>query len=106
MLHPTTSFSLLVGGDNLGLITKWYAYERLLQEVRLYVYPRPDYPIAEELLRGLSGDICICRDAPEIQLAATDIRRAALEGIDLREETACPELWEELVAQLQELDTN
>ena len=105
MLHPTTSFSLLVGGDNLGLITKWYAYERLLREVRLYVYPRPDYPIDEELLRGLSGDIYICRDAPEIQLAATDIRRAALEGIDLREETACPELWEELVAQLRELDT-
>ena len=54
----------------------------------------------------MSGDIYICRDAPEIELAATDIRRAALEGIDLREETACPELWEELVAQLQVLDTN
>ena len=106
MLHPTTSFSLLIGGDNLGLITKWYAYERLLREVRLYVYPRPDYPIDEELLGGMSGDIYICRDAPEIQLAATDIRRAALEGVDLREETACPELWEELVAQLRELDTN
>jgi len=106
MLHPTTTFSLLIGGDNLGVITRWYDYERLLREVRLYVYPRPDYPISGEQLQGLEAEIHICRDAPEIQLAATDIRRAALRGEDLRDETACPELWEELVEQLRALDKN
>ena len=37
-------------------------------------------------------------------LSATELRDAALSGLDRRAETAVPSLWEELRAQLIQLD--
>ena len=39
--HPTHSFVLLMGADNLAGLPHWRAADRLLQELDLYVYPRP-----------------------------------------------------------------
>jgi hypothetical protein len=44
-------------------------------------------------------------EAPQMDLAATELREAALRGEDRSAETAVPELWEELRAQLLSLQS-
>lgn len=44
-------------------------------------------------------------EAPQMDLAATDLREAALRGEDLSGETAVPELWVELRTQLLSLQS-
>jgi nicotinate-nucleotide adenylyltransferase len=40
--HPTHTFSLLMGGDNLEHFEKWKNYETILENYKIYVYKRPD----------------------------------------------------------------
>jgi nicotinate-nucleotide adenylyltransferase len=62
--HPTHDFVLLMGGDNLAGLPRWREAARLLQEIDLYVYPRPgtalpplaDFPRAKVFARHF-GDV-------------------------------------------------
>ena len=103
LLHPDCHFSLFIGSDNLQLLGRWYDYERLLATTPLHVYPRPGYDIHPGDLARLGGQIHLHPDAPEMLLSATELREAALSGLDRRAETAVPSLWEELRAQLIQL---
>ena len=38
--YPDTEFSLLMGEDNLRTLHKWYNYDYLLTNYRIFVYPR------------------------------------------------------------------
>ena len=80
------------------------ADERLPATTPLHVYPRPGYDIHPEDLSRLGGEIHLHPEAPEMLLSATELREAALSGLDRRAETAVPSLWEELRAQLIQLD--
>lgn len=104
LLHPDCHFSLFIGSDNLQLLDRWYDYERLLATTPLHVYPRPGYDIHPEDLARLGGEIHLHPEAPEMLLSATELREAALSDLDRRAETAVPSLWEELRAQLIQLD--
>ena len=104
LLHPDYHFSLFIGSDNLQLLDRWYDYERLLATTPLHVYPRPGYDIHPEDLSRLGGEIHLHPEAPEMLLSATELREAALSDLDRRAETAVPSLWEELRAQLIQLD--
>ena len=104
LLHPNCHFSLFIGSDNLQLLDRWYDYERLLATTPLHVYPRPGYDIHPEDLSRLGGEIHLHPEAPEMLLSATELREAALSDLDRRAETAVPTLWEELRAQLIQLD--
>ena len=106
LLYPEYDFSLLIGSDNLRLIDRWYDYQRLLKTIPLHVYPRPGYPMEDILPTALPGaTIYLHPEAPQMDLAATDLREAALRGEDLSGETAVSELWEELRAQLLSLQS-
>ncbi len=37
---PEHNFSLLIGGDNVKIISKWKDYRRILDEFTVYAYPR------------------------------------------------------------------
>ena len=106
LLYPEYDFSLLIGSDNLRLIDRWYDYQLLLKTIPLHVYPRPGYPMEDILPTALPGaTIYLHPEAPQMDLAATDLREAALRGEDLSGETAVPELWEELRTQLLSLQS-
>ena len=106
LLYPEYDFSLLIGSDNLRLIDRWYDYQRLLKTIPLHVYPRPGYPLEDIRPTALPGaTIYLHPEAPQMDLAATDLREAALRGEDLSGETAVPELWEELRTQLLSLQS-
>lgn len=101
--HPELDFSLLIGGDNLEGITRWYHWEELLRSTQLYVYPRGEEPLLmPELPEGARVPI-LCQDAPRSSLSASQLRAAALRGEDRRRESAVPELWDDFVHQVQAL---
>ena len=106
LLYPEYDFSLLIGSDNLRLIDRWYDYQRLLRIIPLHVYPRPGYPLEDIDPAALpEAMLHLHPEAPQMDLAATELREAALSGEDRSAETAVPELWEELRAQLLSLQS-
>ena len=39
-IHPSYTFSIIMGADNLSSIDKWKNYEEIIQNHSIYVYPR------------------------------------------------------------------
>ena len=72
--HPQHEFCLIMGSDNLQSLKMWKNSEIIMNDFRLLVYPRPDYPIEEK-----SENIHIV-EAPLMQISSTFIRQAISEG--------------------------
>ena len=77
---PEKSFSLIMGGDNLNTFHKWKNYETILQNHKLYVYPR---------LATMPGSLDNHENvnlvgAPIMQISSSFIRNAIKEGKDVR----------------------
>jgi nicotinate-nucleotide adenylyltransferase len=68
--HPTHTFSLLMGGDNLEHFEKWKNYETILENYKIYVYKRPDAS-NQNLLNHPNINIL---DVPMIEISSTLIR--------------------------------
>jgi nicotinate-nucleotide adenylyltransferase len=69
--YPEYDFSLLVGGDNLSGIQRWYKYQRVIDDYGLIVYPRPGYS-TEEFKDKPNVQII---EAPFLNISATEIRK-------------------------------
>ena len=78
--HPTHTFVLLMGADNLPSLPRWQEAVRLLSEVDIYVYPRPgtetpdlaQFPRVQMLA------------APLLDISATYIRESLRAGKSIR----------------------
>ena len=78
---PTYQFSLIMGEDNLRSLHKWKNYEALLQNYRIYVYPR----IAEIAKTDLQNHPSISHiDAPIVEISSTFIRENIALGKNVR----------------------
>lgn len=78
--YPDHTFHLIIGSDNWQMFHRWYQWERILQENKLIVYPRPGYPAsAADLPKNVS-----LSTAPMFEISSTFIRRAMNEGKDVR----------------------
>jgi nicotinate-nucleotide adenylyltransferase len=73
---PQHDFVLLVGGDNLSIIQRWYQYQRILDDFGLIVYPRPGY--STEDFRNVPNVQIIT--APFLPISATEIREKIKDG--------------------------
>ena len=80
-LHPDRHFALLMGGDNINILHKWYRGEELLQKYPILVYPREG--VDTEALCKEKGAIFI--DAPMVNISSTQIRTMMSEGEDVSE---------------------
>lgn len=49
-----TTYSFLIGSDQLPVFNKWQHWEKLLKEMPFYVYPRAGYPM-EPLYPGMTA---------------------------------------------------
>lgn len=78
--YPQHDFVLLVGGDNLSSIRRWYKYQRIIDDYGLIVYPRPGY--SAEKFKDKPNVQFI--EAPLLNISATEIRKKILnnESID------------------------
>lgn len=89
-LHPDLTFSLIMGEDNLRNLTKWQAYEEIVQRIPIMVYPRDitdgenDGDDKVEIPAELKGaDITVC-DAPLMKISSTFIRNSIQNHRDVR----------------------
>lgn len=78
-LEPETDFILLIGGDNITSLERWFQYDQLLQEFRIWVYPRLDVPAEEAASRRLAEqyqakELRFLSEAPLFPISSTSIR--------------------------------
>jgi nicotinate-nucleotide adenylyltransferase len=86
--YPDLEFSLIMGADNILTIQKWKNYEYILQNYKIYVYPRPGYN-----LDNINYKNVITVNAPIMQISASFIRNAIKSGKDVRY-FLLPKVWE------------
>lgn len=82
--HPSYSFSLLMGEDNLRGFHKWYNYEEIVSNHKLFVYPRV-MTIQEQVKQEGSiarpeilnhENVVFCQDVPVMKISSSFIRKA------------------------------
>lgn len=78
--YPGHEFVLMMGADNLGNFHKWKNYETILEQHRLFVYPRDGYDGG--LLKDHPRVVHV--NAPQVELSSTLIRSGIREKKDLR----------------------
>lgn len=76
--HPNTSFSLLIGGDNWAVFSRWYRGEDILRLCTVYVYPRKGESIGSPLPPNVH-----LLNAPLFDISSTEIRQHAQAGEDI-----------------------
>jgi nicotinate-nucleotide adenylyltransferase len=72
--HPSYSFSLIMGSDNLNSIEKWYNYEQILKNYSLLVYPRLGEKITFDFTKYTS--ISLLENVPLMNISSSFIRKA------------------------------
>lgn len=78
--YPQHHFNLIMGQDNLSTFHKWKNYELILQNHKIYIYPRLN---AEPSSFDNHPNV-IFTDAPQIEISSTFIRKAIQEKKDIR----------------------
>jgi nicotinate-nucleotide adenylyltransferase len=78
--YPQHTFKLIIGEDNLAQFTNWKNYERILEYVGLYVYPRPN-AAANTILPHPNVRMI---QAPLLDISATFIRECIKNGQSIR----------------------
>lgn len=86
---PKHDFALILGEDNLRTLHKWYNYEVILENHKLYVYPRAmtdQEQKDQEHFSDLKGNsnVFFCSGAPVMNISSTFIRNAIKTGKDVR----------------------
>ena len=73
--YPEHEFTLVIGEDNLAIFDQWREYEYILQNFRVFVYPRNlSNPINPNILSH--PNILFLKDAPLFDISSTAIRRS------------------------------
>lgn len=82
--YPDYQFALIMGGDNLAGLKKWKNADVILRDYRVFVYPRPGYPVDSELVNHPSVTIT---ETPNMELSSTAIRKAVKSGKSIQFQT-------------------
>jgi len=69
---PNNNFSLIIGEDNLVNFTKWKDYKEIMNNFKIYVYPRKTR-LKRDMKLLMSNNIEMI-EAPLIDLSSTNIR--------------------------------
>lgn len=66
--YTDAEFTLIIGGDNWATFDKWFLYKDILNEFRVFVYPRPDQKIE------VHSDNVQIFQAPLFEISSTMLR--------------------------------
>jgi len=77
---PEHAFSLILGLDNYEGFNRWKSHDRIIQENKIYLYPREGVKLPE----NLSSPNFILTQAPEMGISSTGIRKDILEKKNIR----------------------
>jgi nicotinate-nucleotide adenylyltransferase len=86
--YPQHEFALILGEDNLRTLDKWFNYEQILEQHKLYVYPRTLTDAEKESDPKSSNflshkHVIFCADVPMMNVSSTFIRNAINQGKDV-----------------------
>jgi len=70
--YPEHDFTLIIGEDNLNIFSQWREYEYILNNFRIFVYPRRGYA-GYPLPSG--KDLQLLEDAPYFDISSTELRK-------------------------------
>ena len=91
--EPENEFILVMGGDNVGLLEKWYHGDEILRDFEIWVYPRPGYDASADCVRISKTMRCkgitLFEDAPQNDISSTRIRESGRRVSNPR-----PSAWE------------
>lgn len=79
--NPEAEFSLIIGGDNWELFRRWKAYETILQNHRVLIYPRRGKVI---LIPEEFKDTVMEVNAPLVEISSTFIRESIRNGRNIQ----------------------
>jgi nicotinate-nucleotide adenylyltransferase len=85
--YPGAELFFLIGGDSLAQLVAWHDPIGIVQRARLAVMPRPGWEVdLEELEQTVPGirERLVWLDTPCLDIAASDLRRRARQGLSLR----------------------
>lgn len=92
--HPNNEFHLIMGEDNLRTFHKWKNFEYILENHKLYVYPRVLTAQEEQEVEQIGylplnelqnhKNIILCEDAPVMKVSSSFIRQAIKDKKDVR----------------------
>ena len=76
--EPDKEFVLVMGGDNIVSLDKWYKADEIIREFPIWVYPRPGTD-ATQFINRLNANyptkgIVYFADAPQNPISSTEIR--------------------------------
>ena len=75
--YPDNTFSLIIGADNWEAFDRWRDFEEILEQYRIYVYPRFGYRIS---ISKKLKDRVEALNSPVIEISSTFIREALIKG--------------------------
>jgi nicotinate-nucleotide adenylyltransferase len=78
--YPDREFCLIMGSDNLASLHRWRNYEYILDNYRIYVYPRPG---SERCARREHPNVTMV-DVPMIDISSSYIREQIAARKDVR----------------------
>lgn len=81
--HPLTHFFLIVGGDMVNDLPRWYKIEEILQVVRIVGLQRPGVTVGN-LPSYITNRLILVKDAVTVDLSSTEIRKRAAVGKSIR----------------------
>ena len=91
--EPENEFILVMGGDNIGSIERWYHGDEILRDFEIWVYPRPGYDASADCVRISETMRCkgitLFEDAPQNDISSTRIRESGRRVSNPR-----PSAWE------------
>ena len=70
--YPQHEFTLIIGEDNLKIFSQWREHEYILENFRVFVYPRRgyvDYPLP------FGKDLQLLEGAPYFDISSTELRK-------------------------------
>ncbi|MCD8395034.1 MAG: nicotinate-nucleotide adenylyltransferase [Bacteroidales bacterium] len=76
--YPSKKFRLVIGRDNWEIFDRWKAYQEIIDDFGVIVYPRPGYPDTPIYVDNVDTV-----RAPIIDLSSTFIRSGAEKGRDM-----------------------
>lgn len=73
--YPENEFTLVIGEDNIAIFDKWKEYNYILQNFRIFVYPRRGALSGDSGLQTQSvKEVRFLKDAPLFDISSTAIR--------------------------------
>ena len=70
--YPQHEFTLIIGEDNLNIFNKWREYQYILDNYRIFIYPRRGCTTYQ---LPMGKDLQVLTNAPYFDISSTEIRQ-------------------------------